>query len=318
MIGARRFLALAVGSFAVMAAGGAMGCRREARPAGDMMVVENIGVDRAEIIRRYNARVARLSRIWGRAIVSIEYTDDKGGRRYEQGDGFLQFLQPSRLALSLGKASETLLWLGCDAERYWIIEPRERRAAVGRHDRLNDRTLERLQLPAAPLDLIMMFGLSRLPEEDGASAAGGGGGGGGAGAQVRWVRAEEGGTIWLQVDVERAGRAFRLRLDPKSALPRVVQALDRPGGSPIVSASLDRYLGVQILGEPAFFPQIPSLVRIDHITRNAVIKVTLEGLNDGRVDGGEAKGRLGARNFDFESLRQSQGVREIMDLDARE
>jgi hypothetical protein len=108
-----------------------------------------------------NARAARLGKLWARATVSIDYRDSEGRKRWEQGEGHFQVIQPSKLALSVGKLGEVFLWIGCDEERYWLIDTKGAKAAyVGRHELVTRGKIEALGLPVPPRDLIALAGMS--------------------------------------------------------------------------------------------------------------------------------------------------------------
>ena len=105
-----------------------------------------------------NARAEKLQRVWARAVTSIAWTQPDGTRRSEQGEGFFQLMQPSNLALDIGKVGEVVIWAGCDASRYWVIRRGdEKTAIVGRHDGPGSDRLMEEGLPATPLDMIELL-----------------------------------------------------------------------------------------------------------------------------------------------------------------
>lgn len=307
-LGARVLLA----SSAAMLPMGLVACRTDGPSAttttSDTGVASAMSYD--EIARRYNERAERLGRLWSRAVVSIEFIDREGGKRYEQGDGFFQVVQPSKLALSVGKAGETFVWMGCDAERYWVLEPKQAKtASVGRHDLLTPAKLRALGLPCAPLELISLIGVSPLPT--GREARGGSGGG-----PPKPIMALDGGADVIQFDLERGGQTFRYLLDAKTLRPRVVSIVDRATRKLTTTARLDNYLGVETQAFSGAYPMMPALVRVEHIPTSSVIKFTLESMNDGLVNQGAKKGRLAPENFDLDALVEAYGPFEMVDLDA--
>lgn len=282
------------------------GCKSDS-PAASSSASAPAPITYAGIAERFNQRVDKLGRIWSRAVVSIDFTDDEGRRRYEQGEGFFQVVRPSSLALSVGKAGETFVWMGCDAERYWVIEPRrEKRASIGRHEALTPAKLKALLLPCAPLDLISLAGLRPLPVGDFRR---------GERPSEPIEALDRGDTFW-QFDVPREGQTFRYLVEPKTLRPRVVSIVDRATGKLTTTARLDNYLGVEIQGMGGSYPVMPALVRVEHIPTGSVIKMTLDGMNDGLVNDGRRKGRLAPENFDFNALCDAFGVTEIFDLDS--
>jgi len=248
----------------------------------------------AEIAGIYNARVARLDRVWARAVVSTTYRDEDGTRRSEQGEGHFQFIAPSNLALSIGKLGETYLWVGSDAQRYWLLEPRESKAGiVGRHDRLTDQTLDRLGLPAAPLDLIRIVTVSPMPANPDPPA------------RVAWSTEGD----MLVVDFRSARGVWRYWLEPREMLPRVIELLSDDGETVVLSALLERYERVTIRGEGGLYPQMPARVRITHHPTASTLSMSLDGL----VDGGGS--RLAPEAFDLEALVELFAITDLRDAD---
>lgn len=249
----------------------------------------------AEIAEVYNARVNRLKRVWARAVVSTTYRDEDGTRRSEQGEGHFQFVAPASLALSIGKLGETYLWVGSDAQRYWLLDPREHKAGiVGRHDRLTEQTLDRLGLPAAPLDLIRVVTVSPMPVKPDPPA------------RVAWSSDGD----MLVVDLPGARGTWRYWLEPREMLPQVIELLADDGETVVLSALLERYDRVTIRGEGGFYPQMPARVRITHHPTASTLSMTLDGL----VDGGGS--RLSPEAFDLEALVELFGITDLRDADS--
>lgn len=268
-----------------------MGCQRgpHRRDASDLPTY-------AQIEERYNERTERLDRIWARATVSIEFDDEDGKRRYQQGDGHFQLIQPSRLALSIGKLGETLLWIGCDEERYWLLEPREhRRGFVGRHDRLTRGKTQSLGIPVAPLEMIHLLGVTSIPELPP------------SGSSLAWD--EEGENLVLDLP-EAGGGLWRHHLDPETLRPALIELIPAGAESPLLSARLSSYEGVSIRGEGGFFPRIASRIWLTHHAENALLRMSLEGM----VDGG--RHRLSPEVFELDALVYAMGITDLRNLDA--
>ena len=82
-------------------------------PDGTAPIVEmGPAPDYSEVAIRYNRRVDRLDRFFARANLNVTYFDQDGEKRNEQPEGRLQVIRPDRLALSLGRAGQTLFWFG--------------------------------------------------------------------------------------------------------------------------------------------------------------------------------------------------------------
>lgn len=249
----------------------------------------------SEIAEAYNARVARLDRVWARAVVSTTYRDEEGTRRSEQGEGHFQFIAPASLALSVGKLGETYLWVGSDTERYWLLDPKESKAGiVGRHDLLTDVTLDRLGLPAAPLDLIRIATITPMPLSPSPPA------------RVAWSSDGD----MLVVDLPGARGTWRYWLEPREYLPQVIELIGEDGEEVVLTALLERYERVTIRGEGGFYPQMPARVRITHRPSGSTLSMTLTSLVDG---GGN---RLAPEAFDLEALVALFGITDLRNADA--
>lgn len=248
-----------------------------------------------EVVEAYNRRAIRLGRIWARAVVSIEYIDENGRSRYQQGDGHLQIIQPSRLALSIGKLGEVFLWIGSDDERYWLLEPREhRRGFVGSHELTTRAKIDALGIPVAPLELIRLLGITPLPVEQPGESS------------VAW---NSGGDL-LVLDDHAGGRVWRHFIDPDSFRPSRIELLTEGGTNPVLSSRLTSYEQVRIRGEGGFFPRVASRIRLTHHEQDAVMRLSIEGM----VDGG--RNRLSPQVFELASLVDLLGIEEIRDLDS--
>jgi hypothetical protein len=251
-----------------------------------------------EIATAYNQRTARLQRVWGRAVVSVEYTDDEGRRRSEQGEGHFQVIQPSRLALSAGKLGEVILWIGCDADRYWFIDAKEHhRAWVGRHASATREKVESLGMPAPPRELLALAGITALPAP-GLDAR--------RDPVVRWGPNRK----VLVFEVMRGGSRWRYTVDPRTHEPSRIEVIDGATGEPILSATLQLYENVTIRGEGYVPPKIASRIRCLHHPSGSNLGLSIADM----VDGGGNK--LREENFDFEALRERLGITEVVDADA--
>ena len=246
-----------------------------------------------DVARAYNERADRLGRVWARAVVEARYVDQDGRRRSEQGDGHLQLLTPDRLALSLGKLGETVLYLGCDNTRYWLFERADTtRAAVGRHSNLGRGCARSLGLPAHPLDVIDLLGVSPLPVREGAGV-------------VSWTSRGE-------LVVETPGRLATLRIvmDAASHHPSRIELAPGPGEDAWLVARLENYERLAVR-EGSYGPFIATRIRIVHAESDTELRVHLFDPSDGIV-----RGRIAPDVFDFEYLVDALNAREIEDLDA--
>ena len=247
-----------------------------------------------DVAQRYNERASRLSRIWARAVVSIDYKDENGKRRYKQGDGHLQLIQPGRLALSIGKLGEVVLWLGSDDARYWLLEPREHhRGYVGRHDRITRAKTEMLGIPVAPLDLIELLGVTPLPESPA------------SGASVAWDAT----GVHLLLDLPVPDGHWRYTLDAETFFPTAIELFQGAGNQLVLRATLKRYEPVTLRGVGGVFPRMASRIDLRHHESGALMRMTFEGMTDG------GRHRLMPEVFQLASLVDALGIREMTDLD---
>ncbi len=246
-----------------------------------------------EVLRaRYNARCAKIPRLWARVTVRVISVGEDGSRRVDQGDGVLQIVKPSRVSLSVGKSIDRMYYyLGSDEERFWWVDVMDRGASValvGTHAGARRERAEEFGVPVHPLDLLELLGISELPEE---------------GAGPVW-NGRLGG--WM---VEVGGRwgNRRVVVDPVEFLPIAVVLLD-DGGRAAAGSRLESYVRIDESDASGLHPEMARRVRIG-----------LEGLGvEVILDLGAVKsvGRL-PRDiaFDLDGLLRRERVREVRDLD---
>ncbi|MDX2114364.1 MAG: hypothetical protein SFZ24_01915 [Planctomycetota bacterium] len=252
----------------------------------------------AQVVKAWNERTGRLQKVRGSAVVSVRFTDADGDRRWEQGEGVLQVVQPGKLALSVTKVSETILWIGCDARRYWIIDAtKNRRAYVGAHEAVTREKIEKLGMPAAPRDLLMLTGIAALPEL--------------AGRGVPAVRSVPGDAGTVTFDLKRDGALWRFTADAEYFEPTRIEIIDERSGEAVVAAELSEYEQVKLQGVGGFYPRMASRIRLAHAPSGSDMGLSLSELSDG------GKRRLPAELFDFEGLAEKLGVKEVVDLDSQ-
>ncbi len=254
-----------------------------------------------DIARRYNERADRLTRVWARATVQLSWTDERGRRRDEQGEGHLQLIQPSSLALSVGKLGEVLFWLGCDDERYWLFERGDAdRAAIGRHANVGLECSRALGAPVHPLDLIEVLGVTPLPVSDS--------GVGPSPGRTAWSSDGR----WLVVEAPARTTVRRLLLDPATLVPTGIELSDpRDAGGPLVRAVLEDFGPVTLAGVGGFFPQMPTRIEVRSAQGDDRAVLHLSDMSDGRRNN-----RLSPDVFDFAALRDALAPRVLDVLDA--
>lgn len=295
----------------------------------------------AEIARLYNPRLEALDRMRARANVRLRYRDDDGEWKEEQPEGLLQIVRPDRLALSLGKASSTLYWFGCDDKRYWWLDLNEKpkRARVGTRTPDGAAAREQLGVSVAPWDLVYLLGIVPLDERlstaasaPGAAAAAREAGGGttawSADGAMVVVTAPIGdaqpskplvapGPPRSAVATSRtpaptaAPRGFqRLWIDPKDGFPSRIEILD-PQGAVLVVSELSGDERAEIRSRPVGArPRLPSQVYVHPADSEAEIRLTLTDVRDGPIVDDAFKLKDLLENFSIDDVN-------VEDLDAR-
>lgn len=250
----------------------------------------------AEASARYNARIAGLTRLSAAAVVRIEFDTQEGARRREQGEGRLQVIQPARVALDVGKLSETLLWLGCDSDRYWWMDLTgdERIAYVGRHDQYATSRARSLGVVVHPLQLLGLIGAAPLPRESGGTQWS---------ADGRWL----GLTRPADPGASDGGVFVRTWVDPQSYIPQSVEVLDNAGRG-VVVAELSSAAPVEVRGTGTR-PYLATRARILHVASGSLLTLDLDDLTDGH-------GRMVDEAFDLRTLMARLRIGRTVDLDA--
>lgn len=190
----------------------------------------------ARVLTAYQARAANLSRLWTRVVFELKFKDADGVDRSEQGEGHLQFLAPGRLSLTLGKVGQRVLYLGCDAERFWFIDMTEGgRAFIGRNENVGRACMEDSGLPANPSDVLWMLGVNALPADAQARVGGGVG-------EARVLAMTSTGRLRISASAE-SGEPSRIELLPAGGEEGSAWA-----GVPTIVASLSEYGSVEMRG----------------------------------------------------------------------
>lgn len=269
----------------------------------------------AEVASRYNKRLIGTDRVVARANIQLTYVDKAGERKSESPEGTLQVIsRPSlRLALSLGKAGQTLFWFGCDAERYWwldLSDKDDRVAGVGRLALFDGGTGaggggagQRLGIAIKPTDLARLLGVVPLDLN--------------AKAQLQWSR--DGKLLGIVTKLSGAGTGGpggattglqRLWVDPATLVPQIIELYDSKARLVIVGEH-EGQENVEITrtGVPELIgarPRLPARVYCRHIESGTDIRLTLTGLKDGPISD---------KAFNFDELSRRLGVMRVVDFD---
>lgn len=273
-----------------------------------------------EIAERYNERIERLDRIWARAVVSLEYRDERDKKHHEQGEGHLQIRRPSEVAMSVGKLGETYAWLGADAERFWFFDKFDTpRVSIGRHENIGAPCAQNIGLPVDPLRMLDLMGVTMIPPAAAGSTA--------WSEDGRWLVAS------FPVSVRRAGAPVieRVYMDERTLLP--VQVEFDAGAGPDVISMLRNSAPVVQHDEGGFHPKMASRIEIRSMAvagngeersegdaeseslpeRSVEARITLHltDLEDGR----SGRGKLSDAAFEFDALRRAFAPEHILVLD---
>lgn len=250
----------------------------------------------AEVVRRYNQRVAGLGRLWASTDVKIRWIDEGGKYRSEEGGGNLVLVRPRRVALKVGKLGQTGLWAGSNEERYFLFDAYERDTVwVGRHENAGKPCSEPLPLPVPPEAVGWLWGVMTLP------MAG------------RVERLADGYLL-----VEPAGANVRMLLHPGTLLPVRVDLTDARGYS-VLTCRLSEYGPVELTGVPeGRWPMVARVVDCYPLSDGggegggaSRLTMALSNMSDG-VKGN----KINDRAFDFDTLLRVLKPKTVVDLDA--
>lgn len=220
----------------------------------------------AQLASSYNERIERLSTVWSRAGVGINFVDEQGRKRYEQGDGHLQVKQPDHLALSLGKLGNLMIWIGSDGSQYWLLDREAARAVVGDCAALVPEQAESLGLAVSPLELIALLGITPIPAD--------------AESEVRWSKD---GRAYVIEHPTRSG-LMRYEIETGTLHARLIEILAPGTREAAVSASLTEYRNVSVQGIGGFPPRMATLITINDPSSDSTIKLTLDAMRVRTID----------------------------------
>lgn len=248
-----------------------------------------------EIAARYNERASLLGRLWARAVVEMRYFDAEGARKREQGEGHLQFIAPTRFALSVGKLGEVIVYLGCDEQRFWMFERADAdRVSISRHANAGAPCADDIGLPARPLEIIELMGVLELPLRGG-----------------RVQRSARGEVV---VDIPSRGGTggfTRIALANNGQEPTMIGVYAPGASQPMLLARLEEYDNVQISGRGGVPPRVASRMVITHAESDTEIRLSLAAMTDG-----VRERRLPPEAFDFDALMRAFAPSDIRVLDA--
>lgn len=242
-----------------------------------------------EVAQRFNARVARLHRVWSRVNLTLR-SETEDGASVDRAEGYLQVELPDRTALSVMKLGEHYFYFGSDGELYWWLDMSDRDRKVALYGLLSEATPElvaQLGLPVHPRELLDLFAITPLPPDPA--------------AKVTW----DGERGLLLVRTEGLWGPRLLWLDPVLLAPQRVELLGARGDVVRAECEMDRYISVPVQGEGRVPPKMASQYRVEFPEQNS--KLTLELY-------GAANKDISPRAFDFSGLVEAYGIDEVLRL----
>lgn len=161
----RRLFAFAMLTFVAVA-----GCNCMSRPDPAQLEGQKLDLTKfsyGEVAAVMNARAARLERFWAATITTVWYIGKQGEDEVDQLDGDLHIVQPNKIAMSLQKVGVDGAALGANERFYWYVDllADDPIASIGTHDKADPDRLTDLGVPVHPLDLLLLLGFSKVPDE---------------------------------------------------------------------------------------------------------------------------------------------------------
>lgn len=244
----------------------------------------------SQIVARYNSRVARLERLWTPIAVRLRGTNDRGETFDETTEGYLQFVRPRNVSLSILKIGEEYFRLGSNPTEFWWFDMTSDHSVAlrGTHERADPAAIRRFGLPVHPLDLVELLGITPLDPQ--------------ARAEVAWA---DGRTIRVMMPGRSGPR--RLLLDATNFEPREAAVIG-PGGVPSITASLSEYVTAEVLDQRAARPRLASLVEVRFAGNDLVCRLQLTQPENREIN---------PVNFDYAGLKARFRIKSEVSLDAR-
>lgn len=249
----------------------------------------------SEVAARFNANVKKIDRVWSRAVVEIHWLDGKK-KKFEQGEGNLILMLPCKVAFSIGKLGNVMVWAGSDLKRYWLMDLREDRVAyIGGHANAELMPPDDLPVPVQPLELVRLLGIAAIsPDASEASA-----------------RTEQGNYL-----LEPPGEHCRMWIDGKTFRASRIELLDDKGATRI-DCRLTAYEPLELENQPpGAWPHMATKLAITVAPRGqspeSRMSIFLSDLTDGRADD-----KISDKAFEFESLKRIFKVEKVVDVDSK-
>lgn len=243
-----------------------------------------------ELVQRYNRQLEHFDQLWARAEVELTYYNQRGRRKTESGDDSrLMLVMPSKVALSVGKLGQEILWAGCDGEQYWVFDLTEdKQAWIGRADRAIAADADAaLPVPVSPARLPQLLGVTKLDADAKPLPP-----------EVEWAAG--------RYVIEPPGTGTRISIHPQSYLATRVDLIDEAGRS-LMHSRLSEHGKVEMPGVPQEqWPVVARRIEIRLAQDRRELRLQLSDLSDGRQ-----RSRIKARLFDLPTLLRTFEPREV-------
>ncbi len=247
-----------------------------------------------DLARKYNQRVTKLSSLWSRADIRLEYVNDEGERQRDEAEATLQFELPSKFSFMISKLSDHYFTLGCDDQKYWWIDRKDTPPTVifGRHAQATRKKAALLGVPLLPREMVECLGVTPLATS-------------GLPPVTKWSALKQWVVFTLPAKAADGG-TIEYWVDPETADPGRIRMFDVKG---IVTVDCHHQ-------EPAL---VKVGARLDDATRTAsklkvfvplretILTITLNSMENRSLKGSKA--------FDLAALKQAYRIEREIDVD---
>jgi len=274
-------------------------------PAADRSVVRSGGPmpDAVPaILEAQSLRVRRLPVLESRGVIEFRWRDADGAH-FEQCDLDLFAILPDRFALRASKIGERFLWLGGDANRWWVffLNGKPTRLEVYPFDRPFDRPVGgpvgggagENAVTLSPREILTLAGLVPLPPADS--------------PLVRGATGSDGVTV-IEVAAHDAIPRSRWGFTAGTLTPAAIELL-AADGTVVARSVLTSYVSVPADGlAVGAWPRVPSRIELSasDAARGEAIGTATSGSLRITLDAPSARGeRIRDRLFDLEELQRS-------------
>jgi hypothetical protein len=249
------------------------------------------------LVERYNANVNKLGSIWASTEVHLRWQGEAGQAQSEHGDGTLIIVRPRKVALTIGKLGNTVLWAGSNADGYWLFDKRDNsKVYFGRYRHIDKPCSRSLPMPIQPDAVPYLLGT--MPLDPGNASAD--------------DAVERYNGYYL---IEPPGLDVRLWLHPKTAQPRRVDLLDDNGEKAVTAVLSDlepmRLTDVAHEDWPTLAHEARIYLHTEDETQQANVRIQLKNTSDGQFGD-----RINPKAFNFDTLMQVHDPKRTIDLDA--